>query len=71
MHSFGKQSKVIDYSQKEGSSGALMETLAYGEHGLIEKRYSNMEQVINDWHRDGGSKPISLGGFKQAQLAEI
>ena len=45
--------------------------LAYEEHGLIKKRYSNMEQIISDWQRDGASKPISLGHFKQAQLAKF
>lgn len=39
--------------------------LAYGEHGLIKKRYSNMEQIINDWQRDGGSKPISSGNLNK------
>lgn len=39
--------------------------LADGEHGLIKERYSNMEQIINDWQRDGGSKPISLGDLNK------
>lgn len=32
---------------------------------LIKERYSNMEQIINDWQRDGGSKPISLGDLNK------
>lgn len=27
--------------------------------------YSNMEQIINDWQHDGGSKPISLGDLNK------